>query len=178
MVALSVAYSASSRTPQLFKFLSSDNCLYSFDRFSINLAGLLVLGRGVDCCASWVSFFDRAAVMAVAASVRAWETGDSLFFLLAAFLVTGLLNLLLLVGACYTFLQLLIQSKYNIAFGYNWLLTFQQCLKFAAYLHHVSCSFTFSIGAYHWNHHHHHCVTSSMCNWSITPQNCVFLWLP
>ena len=64
MVAFSAAYS-SSRTPQPFKFFSFDSCLYSFERFSISLAGLLmlVLGHDVDCCDSWLSFADRAAVM-------------------------------------------------------------------------------------------------------------------
>ena len=68
MVAFSMAYSSSSRTPQPFKFFSSGSCLYSFEQFSTSLAGLLtlVLDRGVDCCDSWlhVSFADRAAVMA------------------------------------------------------------------------------------------------------------------
>ena len=43
IVSFSVAYSLSVRIPTLFKFCSSESCLYSLDRLSVNLAGLLVL---------------------------------------------------------------------------------------------------------------------------------------
>lgn len=57
---------------------------------------MLVVGRGVDCCDSWASFADRAAVIT---SVSAQVAGDSFFLLFVPSPAPALINILLLAGA-------------------------------------------------------------------------------
>ena len=152
---------------------------------------MLTLERGIDCCGSWGSFTDRAKVMAVAASVRARTTGDSLFFLFVPSSGPTHINMVLLVGGHPCRQEYInnvphIPQTINSALirDYVWVkvdpyFADEQCLQLAARLSLNSYFSTSSIVAHYRSHHHHPCVYAY--GWHVqsdhSTKNCVFLGL-